>query len=84
MMIDVAERRLAWAKFLEGQLNRLLDAVLWDAFSEEDETLEIDRAVAEEIRKQVEGEMNEEEMNKDNLVVKIETDEYIYWEYKEA
>jgi hypothetical protein len=28
--------------------------------------------------------MNEEEMNKDNLVVKIETDEYIYWEYKEA
>jgi len=59
MMIDLAERRLAWAKFLEGQLNRLLDAVLWDAFSEEDETLEIDRAVAEEIRKQVKGEGNE-------------------------
>jgi len=28
--------------------------------------------------------MSEEIINKDNLVIKIETDEYIYWEYKEA
>jgi len=35
---------------LQDKVERLLDAVLWDAFSEEDETLEIDRAVAEEIR----------------------------------
>jgi len=36
---------------LQDKVERLLDAILWDAFSEEDETLEIDRAVAEEIRR---------------------------------
>jgi len=25
-----------------------------------------------------------EDDNKHNLIIKIETDEYIYWEYKEA
>lgn len=35
---------------LQDNVERLLDAIHWDAFSEEDETLEIDRKVAEEIK----------------------------------
>ena len=34
---------------LQDDLNLLLDAILWDAFSETDEVLEIDRSVAEAI-----------------------------------
>ena len=33
------------------QLRELLDAIYWDAFAEDDTTLEIDREVAERIRR---------------------------------
>jgi len=47
---------LAEVKRLREQLDAILDAILWDAFSEEDTTLEIDREVAERI-----GKVGEEE-----------------------
>ena len=46
----------AEVKRLREQLDAILDAILWDAFSEEDTTLEIDREVAERI-----GKVGEEE-----------------------
>ena len=43
-------RLMAAAPLLLASLLRLLDAIHWDAFSDDDTTLEIDRAVAERIR----------------------------------
>ena len=43
-------RLIAAAPDLLASLLRLLDAIHWDAFSDDDTTLEIDRAVAERIR----------------------------------
>ena len=41
---------IAAAPDLLAALRELLDAIHWDAFSDDDTTLEIDRAVAERIR----------------------------------
>ncbi len=38
-------------KSLADDISTLLDAILWHPFAEDDETLEIDRAVAERIKK---------------------------------
>jgi len=43
-------RLMAAAPDLLAALRELLDAIHWDAFSDDDTTLEIDRAVAERIR----------------------------------